>query len=129
MNDKDAMLNEEDMVELADEPTKLSSLPSGISDPELAKMPLKVKQELMPPVGSIVTAGPFKTPKGWVLIPFRVTYRNAAKLRISGELINKVIPVPEPPPQPGKPEDPSGRTTLAVQDGVMGGGSTFKQGK
>jgi hypothetical protein len=122
MNNQDKKVEQEPMVEQRDEERPLSELPHGTSDPEMANWPLKVKQGAMPPIGSIVTAGPIKTPKGWAMMAFRVTYRNAAKLRISAELINKLIPVPDPP---AKPEDPGGRTTLDVQPGAHGASSKF----
>jgi hypothetical protein len=127
MNDKDDAVKEEAMDIERDMRPVFHELPAGTLDEEMAKWPLDRKKAAMPPVGAILTTTPLKSPKGdYVVIPWKVTYTNASKLRISCELINYPIKV-SPPPEPGpRPEDESGRTTLAVQDGVMGGGSKFK---
>lgn len=120
MSDKASIKQTKQTAGKREEPQNISQLASGINDPEMEKWPLKQKQLAMPPVGAIVTAGPIPTPNGWALMPFRITYTNAAKLRISAELINKLIAVPDPPAPAPLSEEEGGRTTLAVHDGVLG---------
>jgi len=123
MNEKDDKTSTEPMVEETKKQLPLSERPCGNADPEMAKWPLERKKQALPPSGSILTAGPLKGPNGWVMIPFRVTYSNASKLRISAELINYLIPVPDPPGAAPLEEGEGGRTTLAVDDGVLGAAS------
>lgn len=123
MNKADDKTSTEPMVEERGERQLLSELPCGLLDKEMAEWPLERKKQAIPPVGVIVMAGPLKGPKGWYMIPFKVTYSNASKLRISAELINRPVPVPDPPGAEPLGEDESGRTTLAVDDGVLGASS------
>ena len=107
-------------------PLKLDQLASGILDPDLANMTQEERSHALPNVGSYVMSGPYPGPNNtWFLVPFRVTYKNASKLRISCELVKARIPVPPPPAPAPLAEEEGGRTTLAVDSGVLGGGTKF----
>ena len=123
MNETEDTIKQEAIAEETKKPAALAELPCGLMDAEMAKWPLERKKQAIPPVGVIVMAGPLKGPTGWYMIPFRITYCNASKLRISAELINRPLSVPDPPGAEPLGEDESGRTTLAVDDGVLGASS------
>jgi len=123
MNEPEDKTKQEDTDIERDIP--LTQRPCGLADAEMAKWPLEIKRKALPPAGAILTAGPIQTKEGWRMVPFKVTYSNASKLRISCELINYLIPVPDPPGRGPLPESEDGRTTLDVHHGELGGTSSL----
>ena len=88
---------------------------------DFASLPTREKEKLIPPIGFMVVV-PFKTTgQGQRMALYKVSARNAGKLRFSAELQGFApAPRPEPPPPgAGKSID------LEVHSGVMGGGATF----
>ena len=120
----------------------LRKKPSGPNCPEIQKIPKEQRTNLLPPIGTIVWSIPILTSNNeWVKMPYRVTYVNEAKLRVTIEPFayhKKCQPheIPQLPPEmeekrrkespfPHEKDRNPENVTLGVQSGGMGAASKF----
>jgi hypothetical protein len=120
----------------------LRKKPSGPNCPEIQKIPKEQRTNLLPPIGTIVWSIPIMTKNNeWVKLPYRVTYVNEAKLRVSIEPFayhKRCEPheIPQLPPEleekrrretpfPHEEDRNPDNVTLGVQSGVLGSKTKF----